>query len=47
MQQRFNEATETEQDGDRAAELRIAKALRNNPSKRDEALAKIRAARKS
>ena len=47
MQQRFKEATETEQDGDRAAELRIAKALRNNPSKRDEALAKIRAARKS
>ena len=47
MQQRFSEATETEQDGNRAAELRIAKALRNDPAKRDETLAKIRAARKS
>lgn len=37
---------ETEQDGLRAQELRIAKLYRNNPKARDEALAKIRAARK-
>ena len=35
--------TETESDGLRAAELRIAKAYRNNPQMRDEALAKVRA----
>ena len=37
---------ETEADGYIAAELRIARQLRNNPRKRDEILAKMRARRK-
>lgn len=39
--------SETEEDGLRAQDLRIAKLYRNNLKARDEALAKIRAARKS
>jgi hypothetical protein len=39
--------TETEEDGFRAQELRIAKLYRNDPKTRDEILAKIRAARKT
>ena len=38
---------ETEEDGFRAGELRIAKALRKNPQKRDEVLARLRAKRQS
>lgn len=38
---------ETEEDGYRAGELRVAKLLRNNPQKRDEALARMRSGRES
>jgi hypothetical protein len=39
--------TETEEEGFRAQELRIAKLYRNDPKTQDEILTKIRAARKT
>ena len=39
--------SETEEDGLRAQELRIARLYKDDPQTRDEALAKIRAARKT
>jgi hypothetical protein len=38
---------ETEEDGYKAGEMRIAKMLRNNPQKMAEALQKVRAVKKT